>query len=493
MKNKKVITNIILTNIIFILGLLICYGYVSGHYSADDYNIINKGYNEYSIVNNLKEGRPIMFLIDQFALHLNMDYMIFIRLTVIIAILFTSINVVIIYNQFIDNIKTNNTIKVVLLLAIFAMIFNFTYIENLYFVESIVMALALVCYSLSAKYLIAKGKANLIKGFVFSLLAILLYNGFECYFITITVLFTIISNYKYNDKIYKELYRNVLIAIGMIVITVLINIVQIKITCIKFNIVNNRLGNFAFIFRNIEYILKHLPEIIINTMGLFPKYLYIVIIVVLSYAIIAKSVLQKDYKQNINLLLLIVISIFSCFAVSIISLSSFGTGRLSYGIGMTIGLILLLPFVESFWKKKNIFTYFWIFFIIAYFVFNIYNYIYILNSHKQVNALEKEEVNQIQKYVRCYEKESNIQVKKLAFVYIDNKYGRYYEKKKKKCGVTTKGTACEWSCLGTIKFYSNLELEKTNLTTEQFERFLECNTTKPVCIDDMLICTVYDW
>ena len=492
-KNKRFM-NIILTVAVFILGLMICCGYVTGHYSADDYNIMNKGYNEYSIVNNLKEGRPIMFVIDQAALAINMSYDVFIILTVIIAIFFTSINVVMIYNQFISNISIHSkTIKLLLLMTVFSTIFCFTYIENLYFVESIVMAMSLVCYTIAAKHIVATGKKNLLIGALWATLAMFLYNGFECYFVTIIVLFSMLNHKDERSERDKTIIKNILIAAGIILVTVVFNMIQIKLACMKFHIENNRVGGLSQICGNAIYILSYFPEIVTDTMGLFPKYLYAGILCALCTVSLINAIIHKNYESIANIIILLPISILSCFAVSFVSLSSFGTGRLCYGIGMAIGLALLVPFIDSFWKEKTIFTYVWIFFAIAYFMGNAYNYMDIIHSHKQVNMLEKEEISQIQQLVRNYEAENNVTVKYLSIVCRDYTKGKYYPQVKRKCGVTVKGTACEWSCLGTIHYYSDLRLTKAKLTSQQLEDYKKRNTITPYCIDNRLVCTAFDW
>ena len=177
MKNRKYTLCIV----IVLISLIMCVGYITGHYSTDDYHIMNVGYKEYSINNNLIEGRPIMFLIDQLFLKLNISYDAFIIITVVIAILLTDLNVLLVYK--LVNDKYTNKNKLLLFTLLFSTIFNFMYIENLYFVESIVMALSLVLYTLSCKYFFRDGKWNKLIALLFNILATMSYNGFECYYI----------------------------------------------------------------------------------------------------------------------------------------------------------------------------------------------------------------------------------------------------------------------------------------------------------------------
>lgn len=263
--------NILITTIIFIVATIMCYGYVIGHYSIDNYNISNIGYNQYSILNNLKEGRPVMFLIDQLALKLNIDYQVFFIITVVLAILITSIAVTIFYNIIIKYFENKSTInKIILLLISYTIFFNFMYIENLYFVESIVMALALLLYLISANWLV--NRKHIVWSVVLATIATLCYNGFVCYYVTIVLILSIFK----NRKNYKSIIKDVIISGLIIVFSVIINFIQIKIVCNILDSVNNRLGKLTNILYNAKVIIKYLLQLFIESAGLFPKYLYLI-------------------------------------------------------------------------------------------------------------------------------------------------------------------------------------------------------------------------
>ena len=230
-KNVKIII------VIFFLMLIMCGGYFV-HYSTDTYNIMNIGYNQYSLHNNLKEGRPIMFLIDQLALLLKIDYNVFVILTVVFALIITSI-VVIYFYRIIEKYfnKGKNIDKIILLGICFTIYFNFMYIECLYFVECVVMSLSLLLYLMSANYFINKKKIWI--AVILAILANFCYNGFQCYYVTIVF---ILSLFK-NESNYKVIFRDVLVSGLFVIVAAVLNLMQIKITCNVFGLVNNRIRN----------------------------------------------------------------------------------------------------------------------------------------------------------------------------------------------------------------------------------------------------------
>lgn len=473
MKNKKYLLCIV---IVFI-SLIMCFGYISGHYSTDDYNIMNIGYHTYSVNNNLIEGRPIMYLIDQLFLKLNLSYNIFIISTVVIAILLTDLNILLLYNLIKDKFKKTN--KVLLTVILFTTIFNFMYIENLYYVESIVMSLSLVLYTLSAKYFFKEGKKNLLIAILLSILATLSYNGFECYYIVIITLLSLLSNKKINKKVFIDILK----AGFIIILSVLLNYVQITICSNLLDITNNRITTFSPLY-NILYIITHVPYLIVISSCLYPKYLFVI-----GLAFLLGISYYYDYKKNQNKLLrengiLVVICITSCYCISIVSLSSFGTGRLSYGVGMTTGIILL-NILYKLKEKKRLYKII-VCFCILWSTFNVLNYFNRTMLSKKNNEFEKKEVMELDNYLKKFEIENNTEVKKIAFVFPPTfSY---------KSIIDVDALRTYWSSIGVIKFYIGRSMEEVRLSEEDNNKYYEIMNDKTYYIEnDLLFISLYDW
>lgn len=485
---------ILITLIVFIVAIIMCGGFVVGHYSADDYYIMNIGYNQYSIVNNLKEGRPIMCILDRLANVINLDYNAFIIITVVIAIFISSINIVILFDYIIRTKNIEDTYKkILILISVYVTIFNFMYIENLYFVEAIVMSIALLLYTIAAKELI---ESKFAKTIIYAIVATLCYNGFTCYFITIVLLLTILK----DDKDLKTIIKKVIQSGVILLIAIGLNLIQINITCKIFDLNSTRTGNLNSIFNNLFCIIENLPLILTNTVNQFPKYLYLIFLGIMLLLYIISTKRNKDEYILLNYFLIIFVSIASNFCVSIVSLSSFETGRLLYAIGMTIGmLIIYILTYNKFEKQSKIIKNIIIASLILYFTLTFIDYIYIIGQHKIVNANEKQEVLQMAEYINKYEKENNIKVEKIAFIYNVKEYNgkkAHYEDVKNMSGMTKRATALRWSCIGVIEFYSDIRLEIIDCTSEMLNNYISSNNKflNGYMIDqNVLICPVYDW
>lgn len=488
--------SILVTLIIFTVAIIMCFGYVIGHYSIDNYNISNIGYNTYSIQNNLKEGRPIMYLIDQIAFMLNMSYEMFFCITVILAILFTSITITIFYNITKQYFKIERLIsKILYLIICYTIFFNFMYIENLYFVESIVMSLSLMLYLVSANYLVNKNYKVI--SILLSMLATLCYNGFLCYYVTIVPILSILK----NKNSYKNILKDFIISVLFILISVAINLLQIKIVCEFYNLANNRIGSIFNIFYNIKVILYYLPAIITENSGLFPKYMYLLFVFISYIIALYITYKNKDYNFLLNLLLITIVSISSCFAIPLISLSSFTTGRLLYGIGMSIGVILLLLFYEL--NQKDSETRFKLkvilaIIILSYFILNFWNYIYLISMHRKVNETDEVEILNICNEIVEYEKNNHLIVEKITGIPLQttDKNKNYYKFVNRYNTVTSKAITCYYSYHGAISLYGKKRLQtiqlSDNLVTECIERFKQ-EDLKYILIKDTIILPIYNW
>lgn len=470
MKKKKITLFIIM----FLVALVMCSGYVTGHFSTDDYHIFNIGYNNYSLQNNLVEGRLISFLVLQLFSLFKININLLIISTVILAIALTIINVFLVYDLIQDYFAEKDYF--LLYIILFFTFFNFMYLENLYYVESFVMSLSLVFYTLSCKYYFKKDKYSFIKSLLFNTLAIISYNGFECYFIVMITLLSLLREKKIDTKIFINIIQAGLI----VVFTVLINLIQINICENILNFHSMRLR--GFLFKNILTIIYTIPDIIINTCGLFHKYLFFIclmFLLILSFIYDVKS-LRLFYRN----LFLTIICICSSFAISIFSLSSFNTGRLSFGVGMTIG-ILLLNILFTIRKDQKRLRIIIIAFTIFWFSINSCNYCYRTLRSKSINDIEKKDVLELKEVIKEYEKDNSIKVDTLICIYDFN--GRNVSV------IDTNALDAQWSASGVIYYYSNIILNEKFISLEEMKKYSKKMKNKYLFEDNKLLLRVNDW
>lgn len=137
-KRKSIIIYIVLVCISFI----ICQNFIKTHYTSDTYNMINMGYEEYAIKIFLKDGRVFSCLITLLAGKINMPIELFVRTSTIIGICISCLSVMLIRKIMITEKAPQNIWHEIIVICIaYCTIFNFMYVEMLYFAEAAILTL----------------------------------------------------------------------------------------------------------------------------------------------------------------------------------------------------------------------------------------------------------------------------------------------------------------------------------------------------------------
>ena len=486
---------------IIIVAVLMYINWITMHYSADTYNIINVGYEKYATNWSLKDGRLFMYIITMISAKINMPISIFVMGTLIVAIIISAVAVLKLKNILIKDIN-NITLKKEILFTIlsFFTIFNFMYIEDMYFVESIVMAISLLLFIYASEFIVYanKQKKKFWLGLVFAILGVIAYQGTIGFLIILTFVLSLLKN-KVELKGKKEELKNnikqilwdLLKSLTVVVIAIGVNMIIVSIIGKITGLEQTRVGSITSIFSNLDYILNNFEKILKDCIGLFPNYaLYIFLAVLLTFSIIYDIKTKDKNFFTIKTILIILISLIGAFIVSVGTLSSFYTGRLRFCIGSMIGFILICLIKENDEKLCNYFLYF---ILIIYSILNIYNCIIVTYEHKLVNIYEKEEVQNINNYIKEYEDKTSINVNKIAIYTVKGQSNKaYFTNINRKSVVTYNSLRCEWTADGLINYYSEDKLERITLTKELLIEYLQNKPSKGYkIINDTLVLECY--
>lgn len=455
MKEKK--RNLIIYLILILITIIMCFPYLTEHYSSDDYTIIGYGYYKYGIEKFLNDGRVFSSVITLLAGYWNLPIKVFIQGLFYIGILISCLCVIKIKN-IITKIKPEKNLKeTVLVLGIsYCIIFNFMYLENMYFAEIPIMALGILLFIKSSKKLV---ESKYLKSLAYLIIGELCYQGTINFFITFTFLLLIIKNKGIN----KEVIKKVIISGLFCLISVGINLIQIKLCGRIFGFEQSRLGGIQKIPRNITYIMLHIGDLLTNTCNFFPKYVFLIFLLILYITTFIYDLVKiKEYSNSFNLLLISIVAIFSSVAINIVSLSSFGLGRMVFSIGALIGLIFMYLYCSTnIFGESKIFKYFLLFVLSIYIVMNFLNYTLQMYCNKMANEMDKEEALQVNEYILEYEKNNNIEVKNIAFTYDKNitwNYNLFFD-----TSYTSRALMVWWCNIDALNYYTGRKLETVQM------------------------------
>ena len=453
------------------------------HYASDTYNIMNVGYETYATNWSLKDGRLIMYLITMICAKLNISIEIYVIGTLLGALLISAGCVIKLKNIVLANTEYSLKKEILVVIASFFTIFNFMYLENLYFAECAVMALSILAYMLSARNVVKK---NYAKAIFWAILGVVSYQGnigviavMTVFLIIVTFVFSLLKNkveLKGSKENIKTNMKQILIDLFVAGVCALIGI------CINMLIVNiigditgrqqTRVGSIANIFTNLQYIISNFTSILKDNIGLFPtNLLYIFLSVILICSLVYDIKTKSKNFLTIKEISIIIVSIICGFVVSLGTLSSFYTGRLHFSIGSMLGFALICLIMEN---EDEIFRKIFALILIIYSFISIYNCIIVTYEHKLVNKYEQKEVQTIENYIKNYESRANEQVKNIAIYTIKGQADKtYFENISRKSVVTYNAVRCDWAAAGVINFYTKRNLETVNLTKDLLTEYLK--------------------
>ena len=464
---------------IFLLAVIMFISWITMHYSADTYNIMNVGYEKYATNWSLKDGRLVMYLITMIFAKLDLPIKVFVIGTLVVAILISCACVIKLKNIILVDSKTSLKKEIIVTIAVFFTIFNFMYIEDMYFVESIVMALSLLLFTYSANLIInGKSIGNKFLALILTILGVVSYQGTAGFIIILTFFISLLKNRvelkgKKEDikKNLKQICIDTVISAFFALVAVGVNMLIVSIIGNVTGQVQTRVGGIASIFSNLQYIIRNFSSILKDNIGLFPTNLLYIFLGLLLICTLAYDIKTKSEKfLTIKSICIIILSVICAFLVSLGTLSSFYTGRLHYCIGSMVGFVLICLIMEN---NDEIFAKIFNFILIIYSIVSVYNCIIVTYEHKLVNQYEKQEVQNIDEYINEYEQANNVNIQNIAIYTVKGQDDRtYFENISRKSVVTYNAVRCDWAADGVINFYTNRNLQKVDLTTNMLREYI---------------------
>lgn len=474
--------------IIFVIACITLIGFFPMHYATDTYNIINIGYEEYMMNNSLKDGRIVMAILVFIANVFNMPIEIWIPILLVLAVIISCISVIILRNTILSYKPAKNKwVEVIVLLIAYCTIFNFMYLENLYFAECAVMALSVLVYMLSAKNVV---KRHYVKAILLAMLGVVSYQGTIGTIIVMAMLFTFLENME-REKYVKYIILDIIKTIVIMLFVAIAELFLIKGICYFTGMTGDRTQDISSIINNLKYIFNNFMRVIINTGGMLNDGSFITLLTIVSVLATILFIMysEKTVENLVELILIIVVALASSFIASAMSLSGFNSARIRFTIGALIGVLFILMYCKSkLFEKVEAPEIIFSFLVIAYMIINIYTYFSITAQHKITNEFEKIEAEKIVTEIEEYENENNIVVDKICIIKKnDNNYK--LESSKNSCVLTCIATRCEWGVKGAIQYYTGRKLEQVDSNYIDKKEF-ELSEKQYDCIGDTLYVNV---
>ena len=478
-KIKEHKKDLILFVIVFLISIVMCGAFLQPHYTHDTYKIVRDGYEFYSYDKFLKEARPFTALITLLAGKINLPIENYIVISFILALIFLSISVVLVYKLFREQFTSKSKLNDILVLIIsFITIFNYLAIEHILFLECSIFALGILLSVIAAKVIINNEKYAYAKASIIILIAVFCYQGSIAIFPMLVLL----------DKLLfkKDKWKNDFI--GLIKIVLIYGISMfLTILFAKFIMGGSRITMDSTLI-DVSNIIKWLKELVINSLGVILPYANVLIIAVtiLFIGLFDKSNIKEKNIYVLKYLFVILTSIVICMAPIVVGSGLELTPRMCISYGTTIGLSLfVMLYIADRNNKKYQLILISIITIII-FILNITLYIILTNQHIITNKIDKENCEKIEKIIEEYEDRTNIKVTKIASVTRPDR--DLYYPNMIHAGAITQKALNSWANREAIIFYLGRKMNFAPFTIEQYVNFFvheksEKYTTEPIVIE----------
>ena len=300
----------LIATILFIITIIISWNFIKGFNSYDTYKMYQFGYLEYAQQLFFADGRIFSGLYILIANMFNIIQTDLYKISIILCIIIMIANVVY-FKRLIIKISKKELSHYLIFILAFITIFNFTYVDNMRFIEMPIIALSIFLYIVAAKQVVIDN--NHIKMLISLLIAIFMYQGTINVFFIMTVFLYLQKHQTINKKVILEIIKTLFLSM----IPIIINYLYIKIYGILYIDTQRAMTDFNALPSKFINSLLTLIDVLLYTKGTMPKNFYfsiVLMVIILVYSLLLKY--QKKYSNTyIKTIVLILSALISCLPI----------------------------------------------------------------------------------------------------------------------------------------------------------------------------------
>lgn len=464
---KNVILSIIKDKAFWIFSLItiMFFGiFVKLEYATDTYQIFDLGFKG-PFDHFMTSGRFITasFWAITFNLGIYISYLLSFGFAML-CVIFSVYKLYKIINKKIENDILSGCISVLTIINLF-LIELFLFFEKGILCFSILMCI--MALDFLVKFFERKTKKRFLISMFFMILAIFSYQGTIAIFVALGSVFIL----KYSKNV-KEFIMNNLTVAALYGIPCIINYVTIK-----YILPNSRIaGQSNNILENIQKIINSLPNMLIDSYGILPKYLFLICIII---TIILSLLVIIFNSKKISKILFNIIKLSYVYAAIFISTimpqlmlsteSMWLVARNTYTFASIIG-ITLIYLCYNISSKNKFKTYIVVLIAITCLSLQYVGFQNVAREHYILNYMDGYICRQIEEEILNYEKNNNIKIENISFYEDKNPMYSYQGIETAYADVNIKAFYPDFSRVALINIKLNRKLISTNSKDLEIEK-----------------------
>ena len=461
----------LIATILFIITIIISYNFIKGFNSYDTYKMYQFGYLEYAKQLFFADGRIFSGFYILTANILNIFQTDLYEISIILCIIIMIANVVY-FKRLILKISNKKLNDYLIFLLAFITIFNFTYVDNMRFIEMPIIAGSIFLYIIAAKQAVID--KNNIKMLISLLIAIFMYQGTINVFFIMTAFLLFAKYQTINRKVMLEIIKTLFLSM----IPIIINFLYIKIYGILCIDTQRAMTDFNALPSKFINCLETLMNVFVYSKSTMPKnfhFFMILINIILIFLLLLKYKEKNIFHTYIIIALLVIFAFISCLPITLFFTiedidSSYMAGRLFWAVGAIYGLMMIILYLNTDILQNRVCRITYVGLILIYAIILYLGMNGIMKADVRANEIDRNICYQIKENIEAYEQNSNYKVEKLKIKVEVSFEGisKEYEKAK-----TTQSYIISSLPIGNLlEFYSGLKLD-TQYIPEKVKDFKE--------------------
>ena len=347
MKRQYNKENLIQYFIIMGITLILGNAFLQTHFSSDTYVLYNLGYFQYPSEFFLLDGRIISTLVCYMAGVIHIPYNIYLIGMDFIGIFILAYTIFLLNKTVIGLLKIeDNKKKVLVLLAVFVLIFNQFTLEYLLFPESAVMCLGVLMVVKASIETISDKKSKYIKIIIYLFITMLSYQAIIIAFPVLAFLLNFIKvedNCKESKVISKESKKIIIEILKYIAILLVIILIEWEIIQLLNNLLGKEMTRTVKLI-NFQAFCIRLKYAMLNTLVLYAGFMNMLpigLLPIVSVATIILMLINEKSRGDIKFYIFLLLIIFIECGTIIFLFDSGQCPRTNWTMGFVWGISLI--------------------------------------------------------------------------------------------------------------------------------------------------------
>lgn len=404
----------LIATILFIITIIISWNFIKGFNCYDTYKMYQFGYLEYAKQLFFADGRIFSGIYILIANIFNIFQTDLYKISIILCIIIMIANVVY-FKRLILKISNKELNNYLIFILAFITIFNFTYVDNMRFIEMPIIALSIFLYMIAAKQAVID--KNNIKMLVSLLIAIFMYQGTINVFFIMMVFLYLQKHQTINRKVILGIIKTLFLSM----IPIIINYLYIKIYGILCIDTQRAMTDFNALPSKFVKSLVTLINVLVYSKNTMPKNFYFLMIltsVILVFSLQLKYKEKNIFNTYINIILLVISAFISClpiilfFTIDDIDFLTMG-GRMFWAIGAIYGLMMIVLYLNTDILENKVYRIIYFGLILIYIIILYFGMNGIMKADTVANEIDRSICYQIKENIEAYERSSNLKVEKM--------------------------------------------------------------------------------